>query len=284
MKKLLLLFMLLMPLMAIAQDKISVVTLKNGTQLNGVIKAIDPMDAMTIVIGGIETTIKMDDVAKVENESSANKNVPQLSYNAKLIVTDQDEYPDSFQINLFGTSIRMILVRGGDMNMGFDGKDSRDMNSEPVHRVSVTSFYISDEFISTALATQLTDKKINMNWPYHEDKWTEIDLMIKKMSTEAKLPLRLPTEAEWEFAACSKKQDIIFGKCTNDEFCLDFYAEFENFLESTLDPTGPKTGRRHAVRYYGKGNKKFDRDHSDSKNHFRVAIKAVDVNKLLNNN
>ena len=100
MKKLLLLLMLLMPLLANAQDKVSVVTLKNGTQLNGVIKAIDPMDAMTIVIGGIETTIKMADVAKVEEANTPQPAPPpaqQLSLNDKLVVTDManyDEYID----------------------------------------------------------------------------------------------------------------------------------------------------------------------------------------------
>ena len=47
MKKLLLLLMLLFPVMVSAQEKISVVTLKNGAELKGVITAIDPADAVT---------------------------------------------------------------------------------------------------------------------------------------------------------------------------------------------------------------------------------------------
>lgn len=119
MKKLLLLLMLLLPLLANAQDKVSVVTLKNGTQLNGVIKAMDPLESMTIVVGGIEMTIKMADVTKVEDEkSTANNDVPQIIDNSKLlgedklIVRDKAYYPESFDLKVGNSSIRMLLVRG----------------------------------------------------------------------------------------------------------------------------------------------------------------------------
>lgn len=66
MKKLLVLLMLLLPLMANAQDKVSVVKLKNGTQLKGVIKSIDPTDAVVMDIAGVETTLKFDSVLSIE--------------------------------------------------------------------------------------------------------------------------------------------------------------------------------------------------------------------------
>ena len=66
MKKIIIFLIAMIPLVASAQEKQSVVTLKNGTELKGVIKAIDPTDALTIVIAGIETKIKMADVAKVD--------------------------------------------------------------------------------------------------------------------------------------------------------------------------------------------------------------------------
>ena len=67
MKKLLILLMLLLPLMANAQDKVSVVKLKNGTQLKGVIKSIDPTDAVVMDIAGVETTLKFDSVLSIES-------------------------------------------------------------------------------------------------------------------------------------------------------------------------------------------------------------------------
>jgi len=239
-----------------AQEKQTVVTLKSGAELKGVIKSIDPTDALIIVIAGVETTIKMDNVARIEEETSRTVVVnepqkPQLSPNMKLVVTDNAEYPDSFTMRVFGTDLKMILVRGGDMNMGFDGENSMDMRSEPVHKVTVTSFYISDTFVPSVLAQKLTDKKINTKWPYHEDRWQDINDMIAKISKEVGMPLRLPLEAEWEYAACSKQQKLIFSKCSNNEFCFDYLADFEKIQETVVDPTGPEDGRRHVARYFG---------------------------------
>lgn len=173
--------------------------------------------------------------------------------------------------------INMILVRGGDMNMGFDGDKSMDMNSEPIHQVSVTSFYIGERCITNDLAKELLNKKIKSNKPYFVGDWKEVEMIINSISQITKLPVRLPTEAEWEFAACSDQQSKIFVYNDDDEFCSDFFGKFENLLESTIDPTGPTKGRRHVVRYYGKGNKKFDRDHDEDENRIRLVIKAKEL-------
>ena len=120
MKKLLFLLIALLPLIASAQSGQSVVTLKNGTELKGTIKAIDPTEGLTIVIAGVEAKIKMADVARVEEESQASVSVPtaaaqpQLGEKDKLVVTDFADYPESFDLQVGNSKIKMILVRGGD--------------------------------------------------------------------------------------------------------------------------------------------------------------------------
>ena len=260
-----------------AQKSVSVVTLKNGTVMKGELKSIVPNESLTIVIAGVETNIAMEDVGKIEEEDVMPP-VPTAINSEKLVVTDLNEYPDSFELDVCGTKIKMILVRGGMMNMGFSGKRSVDMNSEPVHLVGVTSFYISDTFIPTSLAKQLTNKKIDTSQTYFCAKWADCKKMADSIAVLTKIPVRLPTEAEWEYAACSDKQNMIFSECTNDEFCVDYFDVF-NPNSYVVDPTGPLSGRRHVVRYYGKAHRKFDRDHSDPKNRLRLVVKAKDYVK-----
>ena len=66
MKKLLFFLIAIIPLITNAQKKQSVVTLKSGTKIIGVISSIDPTDAVIISIGGVETNIKFDTIQSIE--------------------------------------------------------------------------------------------------------------------------------------------------------------------------------------------------------------------------
>ena len=68
-----LLLVMLLPLATLGQGKIALVKLKNGTEIKGIIKSIDPMDAMVIEIAGVEATIKMDNVQMIEEMSMASQ-------------------------------------------------------------------------------------------------------------------------------------------------------------------------------------------------------------------
>ena len=83
-----------------------------------------------------------------------------MDANTKLIIRDEAEYPEALGVKVGDAVIKMILVRGGDMNMGFSGKHSIYMDSEPVHPVKVTSFYISEEFVTNDVYFEITKKKL----------------------------------------------------------------------------------------------------------------------------
>ncbi len=282
MKKFLLLLIGFFPLLANAQKQ-SAVTLKNGAELIGVIKSIDPTDALTIVIADVETTIKMADVAKIQ-EVKETAPAPALAIQEtslgekdKLLVTDNADYPETFDLKVGNESIKMILVRGGDMNMGFDGKGSRAMKSEPVHKVGVTSFYMSETFVTSKVVSEVIGKS-NEKGFYTAYKWKNANRIVENIAQTTGLPVRLPTEAEWEYAACSSQQDILFKNCRKYEFILDFYDDYN--VEYRVDPKGPVQGSFHVIRAYERSRGKLDRSDSYNngfRNYFRLVIKVKDV-------
>jgi len=276
-----LLLVMLLPLATLGQGKIALVKLKNGTEIKGIIKSIDPMDAMVIEIAGVEATIKMDNVQMIEEMSMASQDSnssEQELYNEKLIVTDFEEYPDSIDLAIGNQKIRMILVRGGDYMMGFDGRHSMAMKSEPVHKVMVTSFYISKFYVTSDIVKNYK-KKVGKETFYQAKNWEDANNIATAISEDNKLPLRLPTEAEWEFAACSSVQNRIFDYCGSIEYCSDFFGKF-NKWEEKPDPTGPINGKHHVIRAYNQVKGKYNRTLLyDRKNYcyFRLAIKAKDL-------
>lgn len=67
MKKLLILLISLLPLLANAQSSQVKVSLRNGTTIEGLVKEFDALDHITIIVGGVESTIPMSQVANVSN-------------------------------------------------------------------------------------------------------------------------------------------------------------------------------------------------------------------------
>ena len=284
MKRILLSILLLLPILAYAQNKQSVVTLKNGTELKGVIKSIDPTDALIVEVAGVETSIKFSEVAKVEEVSNYSAPVAtstpktQLSSKNKLVITDMADYPESFDLKIGNAIIKMLLVRGGDMIMGYNGRHSLIMKSEPIHKVGVTSFYMSESFVSSEVVREITGKKGNKKGYYYPSNWEKANEIVLEMSRKTGMNLRLPTEAEWEFAACSQIQELLFANSNTYEFCFDWFEEYDD-EQYIIDPIGPLNGKKHVERAYRRARGKFDRSFPSLTGNyccFRIVVKAKD--------
>ncbi|MCB0839229.1 MAG: formylglycine-generating enzyme family protein [Bacteroidetes bacterium] len=98
----------------------------------------------------------------------------------------------------------LILVEGGEFEMG--GADSEaEEDEKPVHKVSLDSFYLGKFPVTQALWKLVMGKnpsrfKGEAN-PVENVSWKDTQVFLQKLNQMTGKTYRLPTEAEWEFAA-----------------------------------------------------------------------------------
>ena len=139
-------------------------------------------------------------------------------YGVPDIVPNEPEEPgESFAnetITVNGVSFTMIAVEGGTFKMGAQSSsssgDNYDSDAEsdesPVHSVTLSSYYIGE----TEVTQELWEAVMGSNPSYHSGypqrpveqvSWNDCQEFITKLNQLTGKNFRLPTEAEWEYAA-----------------------------------------------------------------------------------
>ena len=108
-----------------------------------------------------------------------------------------------------GVSFTMKYVEGGTFNMGCNDSDASD-SEKPVHSVTVSSFYMGETEVTKALwKTVMGDNAHNLDGddlPIEQVSWNNCQAFINKLNRMTGKKFRLPTEAEWEYAARGGKK------------------------------------------------------------------------------
>ena len=106
----------------------------------------------------------------------------------------------------------MVLVEGGTYMMGNPDRDRNHEYAEDVpHEVTLSSFYICKYEVTEALWTAVmgcnpSDHKLGDNYPVERVNWYDCQDFVEKLSELTGRHFRLPTEAEWEYAARGGKR------------------------------------------------------------------------------
>ena len=103
-------------------------------------------------------------------------------------------------------SYRMIPVNGGTFTMGATSEMTEPWDDEkPTHQVTLSSYYIGETEVTQALWKAVMGSNPSYfkgdNLPVETVSWDDCQTFIRKLNGLTGLHFRLPTEAEWEFAA-----------------------------------------------------------------------------------
>jgi formylglycine-generating enzyme required for sulfatase activity len=195
---------------------------------------------------------------------------------------------NSFTDPLVGT---FILVKGGTFTMGCTSEQSDcDTDEKPTHQVTLRNFYIGETEVTQAqwravMGTNPSGFKNCDKCPVENVSWMEVQDFISELNSRSSgVRYRLPTEAEWEYAARGGLQsrgykyagskhiddDIAWysgnaggktrpvkGKLPNElglydmsgnvwEWCRDWYGSYSATAQS--DPKGPDQGSFRVLR------------------------------------
>lgn len=187
-----------------------------------------------------------------------------------------------------GVQFTMIYVEGGTFMMGTQEKWCEGNAHEyPLHSVTLDSYYIAETEVTQELWERVTGKNPSSDKGLHfaveSVTWNDCKKFIKKLNILTGLIFRLPTEAEWEYAARggrNSKGYIYSGsddlnevgwywgnndfitpdvalKKPNElglydmsgnlyEWCQDWYGDYSPLAQT--NPQGPSEGSYHVCR------------------------------------
>nr|MBR6146323.1 SUMF1/EgtB/PvdO family nonheme iron enzyme [Paludibacteraceae bacterium] len=132
--------------------------------------------------------------------------LPAEVYAKKAVVPDSLKAP-VFQVG--EVTFKMQRVEGGAFVMGAtpDQYDEHTISDKPAHTVVLSPFYIAETEVTNELwHAVMPDRRFVEDWydptqPITYVTWEDAQLFVHRLDSLTGMPFRLPTEAEWEYAA-----------------------------------------------------------------------------------
>ncbi len=220
-----------------------------------------------------------------------------------VTVTKNGDNPQTQTFTVNGVTFTMVAVEGGTFIMGAtseQGSDA-DLNEKPAHQVTLSSYSIGQTEVTQELwqavmgsnpscfqSSTNPDYGTNLQRPVERVIWNDCQTFIARLNQLTGKTFRLPTEAEWEYAArggnrsqgykyagSDNVDDVawyygnsgathpVATKAPNElglydmsgnvyEWCQDWYGDYSG--DAQTNPTGPTSGSDRVYRggsWYG---------------------------------
>ena len=222
------------------------------------------------------------------NQSGKKPNPPKKQYSEEPRVSSSYT-DDGIMFSIGNVRFEMVRVEGGTFTMGATAEQGSDANEDekPAHQVTLSSYMIgktevTQELWEAVMGSNPSDFK-GSNLPVEEVSWEDCQTFIRKLNALTGKTFRLPTEAEWEYAArggnksrgykysgsntlsnvawyddnSADKTHPVATKASNElgiydmtgnvlEWCSDWYGSYSS--SSQYNPTGSNTGSYRVLR------------------------------------
>ncbi|MDH3349214.1 MAG: formylglycine-generating enzyme family protein [Desulfobulbaceae bacterium] len=183
------------------------------------------------------------------------------------------------------TGMKFIRVTGSCYSMGSPTSEKGRGNDERQHEACVDDFWIAIHEVTQSQWKKIMGSNPSINrkgnsYPVENISWEDAVAFAKKINNKAGMGFRLPTEAEWEFAARAGTTTLYSGSSSPDkvawyynnsslashpvgvkkpnkfgiydmsgnvwEWCLDWYGK--NYSRGSDNPQGPVKGIKKVSR------------------------------------
>lgn len=136
-----------------------------------------------------------------------------------VMAQDQPSAMRDAVFELKGVTFKMVAVEGGTFKMGAQNSDAEGdnydpdamVNEAPLHRVTLSNYYIGQTEVTQALFIAVMERVPENKWipsfglgdeyPAYNITWDDIEEFLVRLDSLTGKKFRLPTEAEWEYAA-----------------------------------------------------------------------------------
>ena len=281
-------------------DEVSAVTVpvieRGDANADGFINITDATELINYLLTDVDAGL---DLIAADCDFSGNITIADVTELINYLLTNQwsevpvdPEVPESevqtFTVN--GVSFKMVTVDGGTFMMGAtpeQGENVRE-NEKPVHEVTLKPFIIgqtevTQELWQAVMGSNPSHHTGDMQRPVDMVSWVDCQEFITRLNQLTGKTFRLPTEAEWEYAArggnksqgyryagsndmlsvawCSDNSENtthpVATKAPNElglhdmtgnvwEWCNDWYARYT--ADPQVNPAGPDTAYHRVLR------------------------------------
>ena len=178
------------------------------------------------------------------------------SISAGNIISLRPSVKSDYVESAYGINMEMVYVQGGEFLMGGTSEQGSDAESDEqvIRRVNVGDFYIGrfevtqsqwESVMGTSVSQQRD--KANPQWslrgtgpnnPMYYVSWEEASEFCRILSRKTGRTYRLPTEAEWEYAARGGQKND--GTKYSGSNLIDYAGWYDGNSASSTHPVGTK--------------------------------------------